>query len=371
MKIAFFYDRVNKIGGAERVLLALHQIWPMAPLFTVVYDENRAKWARVFKIMQTRMKLLSYLGDNHQIYPLFTPYVFESFDTRQFDVVLSVTSSDAKSLITHPKTLHVCYCLTPARYLWSNWGEYLNQPGAGAINPLIRYGMKMFLPMMRKWDFISSSRPDHYIAISDIVAQRIKSYYKRESLVIYPPVDSDIFHPRVVGSRDPLRDYYLIVSRLVPYKRIDYAVSAFNRLGWKLVIIGQGIDYSRLSNLANDNIKFINSYLTDEKLCWYYQNCRALIFPGEEDFGITAVEAQACGKPVIAYMASGVKETVIAGVTGELYQEQNVESLIAALIISRQKEYDSSACRRNALKFSKKIFQRKMKESIFDLWYKY
>lgn len=367
MKIAFVYDRVNKFGGAERVLLALHEIWPEAPLFTAVYDPKKAKWADVFKVTPSFLRHISFFQSRHELLPLVTPLAFESFSFDNFDVVLSITSSDAKGIITKPGTLHICYCLTPTRYLWSNYQDYLSEPGFDGMNPVVRLFMKVFFPPLRRWDFIASHRPDFYIAISRTVADRIRIYYRQEAEVIYPPLDIDIFQP----ARDSTTgSYFLIVARLVPYKRIDYVISTSNKLGWQLKIIGSGIDEKRLKKLAKRNVEFIFGNLTDEKLCWYYQNCQALIFPGEEDFGITALEAQACGKPVVGINCGGISEAVIPGLTGELYNSQNEEALTASLKIFKQKKYLASLCRTNATRFAKKYFQKKMKETIESYWRK-
>lgn len=373
MKIAFVYDRVNKFGGAERVLLALHEIWPEAPLYTAVYNRENAVWADDFRLIPSFLNKLPFSSTYHEIFALATPFVFETFDFREFDVVLSITSSDAKGIIVSPNTLHICYLLTPTRYLWNGYQDHLENPGFGALNPLVKGLMWFFSPFLRKWDYIAANRPDHYIAISKTVARRIKAYYKKKSDVIYPPVDIDSFHPRGISldsARDKLaipgvfEEYFLIVSRLVPYKKIDYAIDAFNELGWKLKIIGNGIDDRRLRKMASGNIEFITSSLTDEKLCWYYQNCKGLIFPGEEDFGISAVEAQASGVPVIGINKGGLSEIIIPEVTGEVYDSYSKESLIAALKKFKQKKYLSSACRENATRFSKQNFQKIIKDTV-------
>ena len=264
MKIAFVYDKVNKFGGAERVLLALHEIWPEAPLYTAVYDRNRAKWADVFLVKPSFLRHFPFLQDRHEVLSLITPYAFESFNFDEYDVVLSITAADAKGIITKPSTLHISYCLTPTRYLWSGYNEYLREPGVGTFNPLARFYMRLCFTGLRRWDFIASSRPDRYIAISDQVAKRVKTYYKKEAMVIYPPVDVEKFKPNDKGVNK--EKYYLIVSRLVPYKRIDYAICAFNQLGWNLKIVGSGLDGRRLKNLAHQNVEFLGSNLTDEKL---------------------------------------------------------------------------------------------------------
>lgn len=363
MRIAFVYDRINKFGGAERVLLALHKIWPEAPIYTAVYNKEKASWANKIEIIPSFLNKLPFISTNHEMFPLLTPYAFETFDFDEFDVVLSVTSADAKSIITKPDTLHICYCLTPTRYLWSGYQEYLENPGFGQLNPLVKKLMQLFSPTLRRWDYISSNRPDKFIAISDTVKQRIRKYYRLEAEVIYPPVDTDKFRSKLPSS-GAKQDYFLIVSRLVPYKKIDYVILAFNELGWKLKIIGNGIDEKRLKKLAGQNIEFINNGLTDEKLCWYYQNCKGFIFPGEEDFGLSAVEAQACGIAVLGIGRGGMSEIILPGVTGEIYKEYAKESLVSALKKFIKKNYSAAACRSNASRFTNQNFQLMMKKTV-------
>jgi glycosyltransferase involved in cell wall biosynthesis len=365
MKIAFVYDRVNKFGGAERVLIALHEIWPKAPLYTAVYDRKRAKWANIFEVKTSFLNKLPFINYRHEILPLITSYSFESFNFEGYDVVLSITSSDAKGIITRPETCHISYCLTPTRYLWSGYVEYYRQPGFGIFDSLVRVGLSIFVPKMRNEDYILSFRPDKYIAISKSVNQRLKKYYRKESEIIYPPVDTDKFIPNENKSAG---EYYLVVSRLVPYKRIDYVIDAFNETGLQLKIIGSGVSGTYLKKNAKRNIEFIDNNLTDAKLCWYYQNCIGLIFPGEEDFGISAVEAQSCGKPVFGYKKGGLCEIIIPGITGELFEEQTIKELISVLKSVTEKRYLSSLCRKNAVRFDKIKFQMKMKHAVYNFW---
>jgi glycosyltransferase involved in cell wall biosynthesis len=366
MKIAFVYDWINKFGGAERILLALHEIWPDAPIYTSVYNETKAKWAKKFKTETSFMQKIPYASDMHELFAFLTPFTFESFHFDQYDVVVSITSSDAKSIITKPRTLHVCYCLTPTRYLWSGYRDYLDEPGMGLLNPLIRQGMKLMFGTSRKWDYISSHRPDTYVAISKTVAKRIQSYYHQNCQIIYPPVDIDKFYP---GTKDKIKQrFYLIVSRLVPYKKIDYIIDAFKTIEAQLIIIGSGIDEMRLKKIAEKNVHFVRSDLTDHKLCWYYQNCEALIFPGEEDFGLTVVEAQACGTPVIVYSKGGAKEGVVIGKTGELYNEADKADFLSVLKTFQRIKYRKNVCVKNAHFFSKQKFKQKFKQMINREW---
>ena len=352
MKIALVYDRVNKWGGAERVLLALHEIWPDAPLFTAVYDPARAGWAKVFHVHTSFLQRVPLARRYHEWFPWLTPMAFESFSFDGYDVVLSVTSAEAKNIITKPGTVHICYCLTPTRYLWSARAEYEGAGFAGRI-------LHVLAPTLRKWDILAAARPDYYLAISKRVGARIEKYYKRKvEKVIYPPVDTHTF--RIAKNKG---DYFLCVARLVPYKRVDIVIDAFNKLGWPLKIIGSGSSERKLKERAKNNIEFIGGDLTDTELLAYYQRCRAFLFAGEEDFGIVSLEAQACGKPVICPRKSGMAETVIEGVTGELFDTD----LIGTLQKFVKKRYDSDLCRKNAERFSVRRFQKEMKEEIMRL----
>src|SRR3989344_1742019 len=254
MRVAFVYDRVNKWGGAERVLLALHEIWPDAPLYTAVYNSDRAQWANVFKVHPSFLQHIPLANAHHEWFPWLTPMAFESFSFDEYDVVISVTSAEAKTIITKPKTLHVCYCLTPTRYLWSAVDEYKKTGGMA---------YEYLFPTLQRWDLVSASRPDYYIAISEHVSRRIKKYYQREvEAVIYPPVDTKKF--TVDSSQWTVANkgkYFLLVSRLVGYKRVDIVVEAFNKLGLRLVIIGSGWEKRKLKHFAHGNITFVDRHL--------------------------------------------------------------------------------------------------------------
>jgi len=352
MKLAIVYDRVNKFGGAERVLLALHEIWPEAPLFTAVYDKKRASWADVFEVHPSFLQHIPFAKNHHEIFPWATPMAFESFDFGGYDVVLSVTSAEAKDIITRPETTHICYCLTPTRYLWSGAEGYEKSGITGNI-------LRIMGKTLRRWDEVAASRPDRYIAISEHVSRRIKKYYHRSvDKVIYPPVDIQKFK---MSNEQLANDanYFLCVSRLVPYKRVDLVIQAFNELGKKLVIIGSGSQKNYLRSIAKQNISFTGN-LTDRELAAYYQRCAAFVFAGEEDFGIVALEVQASGKPVICPRNSGMAEAVIEGVTGELFDTD----LAGTLQSFMKKRYDSRLCRKNAERFSLDRFKKQMKEAI-------
>ncbi|PJC27959.1 glycosyltransferase family 4 protein [Candidatus Shapirobacteria bacterium CG_4_9_14_0_2_um_filter_39_11] len=357
MKVALVYDRVNKIGGAERVLEALHEIFPDAPLYTAVYNPKTAPWAEKFNVIPSFLNKFPFAKRSHEVYPWLTPLAFESFDFSEFEVVISVTSEAAKGIITKPKTLHICYCLTPTRYLWSGYEDYFK-------NEVFRFFTKPVVSYLRRWDKIAAQRPDVFVAISKNVQQRIKKYYGRDSEVIYPPVDIDKFP--ISNSQFPIGEYFLIVSRLVPYKKVNIAIQAFNKLGLPLKVVGTGREMGRLKRMAKKNIEFLGQ-LTDFQLLSYYQRCQAVVFPQEEDFGLVPLEAQACGKPVIAYRAGGALETVIERKTGEFFDKQTPENLEEIVKKFKPEKYKPEDCRQNALKFDIKIFKKKWKTYLKNI----
>lgn len=364
MNVALVYDRVNKWGGAERVLLSLHQIFPSAPLFTAVYDKKRAAWANVFQVHPSFLQHLPFAKNAHESLALLTPMAFESFNFDGFDVVISVTSAEAKAIITRPGTVHICYCLTPTRYLWSGFHEYLRQPGFGVMNPFARFGLLIFGSLLRRWDLVASQRPDFYIAISRRVKDRIMKYYhRRVAAVIYPPVEVPKFLSKPV-SRKP---YFLTVSRLVGYKRIDVIIRAFNELQLPLIVIGNGHNKGELTNIAGKTVQFVSRHLTDEELTTYYRECRAFIYAADEDFGLSAAEAQAYGAPVIAYKRSGVAEFVQDGISGVLFDAQNSGSLIGAVRKFIRMRFDDDVCRRAVYGLRSDAFFDTMKQTVETL----
>ncbi len=353
MKTAFLYDRVNKWGGAERVLLALHEVFPDAPLFTAVYSSENAPWAKVFpKIIPTFLQNIPLARDKHELLGTFTPIAFENLDLSGFDLVISITSEAAKGVIVRPPTKHICYCLTPTRYLWSGYDFYFK-------NELLKLISKPAVNYLRNWDKIAAQRPDKMVAISHAVKKRIRKYYNRHSTVIFPPVEIDNFKIDISKKRKR-ESFYLVVSRLVPYKMVDLAISAFNDLGSPLYIVGAGSEKERLETMAKGNIKFLG-HLTDIELADYYKRCKAFVFPQEEDFGIVALEAQAAGAPVIAYKAGGALDTVIEGKTGVFFDKQNKESLKKAIKKFEKLSFSQRDLIKNAERFSKKRFKREIR----------
>jgi glycosyltransferase involved in cell wall biosynthesis len=280
----------------------------------------------------------------------------ESLDLRGYDLVLSSSSAFGKGVITRPETLHICYCHTPMRWCW-NYDEYVEREQLGKMARSI---LPILITGLRTWDQTSSMRVDYFIANSPVVADRIQKYYRREAVVIPPPVEAERFP---FDSTMQPENYFLIVSRLIPYKRIDLAIEACNRLQLPLVIIGSGRDLDRLKTLAGPTIRFTGR-LSDEEVIYYYTHCRALLFPGEEDFGITPLEAQAAGRPVIAYGAGGALASVVDGITGAFFQEQTVDSLATVLASFDEHMYNPHVIRNHALEFDKPRFSRRILQFI-------
>jgi glycosyltransferase involved in cell wall biosynthesis len=346
MKIALVYDRVNKWGGAERVLLALHELFPKATLFTSVYSPQKAAWAQEFTISTSFLQNFPILASNHEFIPFLMPLAFEHLTFDNYDLVISVTSEAAKGIITKPKTKHICYCLTPTRYLWSGHQEYFkNNFLKTAAMPAIYY--------LRKWDKMAANRPDMYIAASQEVKERIKKYYNKNANVVYPPLSLDEKEKNI---KEKKGNYFLIVSRFVSYKRIDLAIQACNELKAPLIIIGSGREEKKLKSMAGPTIKFLGN-VTDTELITYYKQCKALLFPGLEDFGLTVVEAQRFKKPVIAFKGGGALETIIEGKTGLFFEKQDKDSLIKSIKNFEKHSFKGEDCAKQAEKFSLKVFK--------------
>jgi len=351
LNVALVHDWLNQIGGAENVLSDLLDLFPHAPLYTAMYW--REKMPRTYQHRDIRTSFMNRLPGvmtHHQLYLPLYPLAFERFDLRGYDVIISNKSGFCHGIVPPPGTHHFCYCLTPTRYLW-NYHDYVQREGIGGLASWL---LPFILPVLRQWDFAAAQRVDHFAAISGAVQQRIRQYYRRESAIIYPPVDTDRFVPQ--GSP---KDYFLIVSRLIPYKRIDLAIEACNRLRLPLWITGDGRDRPRLERMAGDTVRFLGR-VPDDDLPGLYAHCRAFIFPGEEDFGISPVEAQAAGRPVIAYGAGGALDTVSDGETGVLFHAPTADSLVEALQRFNDLSFDAAATRDHARRFDREVFRHKL-----------
>ena len=360
MRLALVHDWLNQMGGAENVLEALVEIFPGAPVYTSLYDPAKMPDAyRAWDIRTSFMQRLPGVSDHHQAYLPLYPVAFRSLDVSGYDLVLTNKSGFCHGIKTKngdKRAVQICYCLTPTRYVW-RYEQYRERE---QIRGLINAGLQPVLALLRRWDYAAAQRVDHFIAISSAIQSRIRETYGRESVVIHPPVDTSVFTPDPTGAKGNGGDYFLIVSRLIPYKRIDLAVQAFNRLpDRRLIIVGDGRDRAELEAAAGPNITFLGRQ-PREKLVELMRGCRAFIFPGEEDFGIAPVEALSAGRPVIAFGAGGALDTVLPGVTGEHFPEPSVDSLHRALAHFDPTAYDPAACRSHAERFSAENFRNKL-----------
>ena len=362
MKIALIHDYLVQYGGAERVLEAFTEIFPKAPIYTMVYDQKLMKGAfSNCKIHTSFLQKIPFIGSHHRLFPLLMPMAIEQFDLSEYDVVLSSSNSYAKGVITMPHTLHITYCHTPMRYAWDDCHKYLREfKYSKFTKKLVPFAMNY----IRMWDKISADRPDQYIANSNFVASRIKKYYNKEAFVINPPVNTKKFF-----ISKNIEDYYLMVGRALPYKRFDIVIQAFNELRLPLKIIGKGPEMNKLKKDANKSIEFLG-HLSDKEMSQYYLKCKAFIFPSEEDFGITPLEAMASGRPVIAFKGGGALETVIENRTGVFFTEQSPQSIIRVVKNFNSDRFNSEEIREYALGFDKEIFKRNigrlLKENIIN-----
>jgi glycosyltransferase involved in cell wall biosynthesis len=356
MKIALVHDYLVQDGGAEKVLAAFQDLYPHAPTYVLFHDKDKANPAFLGKDIRTSwlQKIPGGLGRYQWLLP-FMPHAVESLDLSDFDVILSSSSGFAKGVITGEHAVHVCYCHTPTRYLWADTHSYLADLRQGR---LVKSGVRALLPRLRIWDKAAADRVDAFIANSRAVSKRIEKYYRREAAVIYPPVELEKFS---VSTKPG--SYFLIGGRAAHYKRFDVAVDAFSRLGLPLRVFGDGPALDGLRRRAKKNVEFVGT-VSDAEKASLYRNCIAFLNPQEEDFGITAVEAMASGRPVIAYAAGGALETVVPGVSGELIDEQNWETLGDRLLDFKPEKYDPMVIRRHAEKFSTQNFHRSISEFV-------
>lgn len=356
MKIAIAHDWLTNMGGAEKVIINFTELYPEAPVYTTVYNgDNLDPSLQNINVKTTFLQKIKGANKKHQSLLPLMPMAWEQLDFNGYDVVLSSSSSCAKGLITSPDTMHVCYCHTPMRYAWEFYNEYMEREKIGFLK---RKLIPIIMNYIRIWDVISANRVDYFVANSENVAKRIRKHYRREAVVIHPPVRASYFNISDVDE-----DYFVIVSRLVPYKRVDLAVEAFNELGLPLVVIGGGPQEEYLKSIAKDNVKILGRQ-SDEVIKEHYANCRAFIFPGEEDFGITPLEAQASGRPVIAFGKGGALETVVEGKTGVFFANQTKEDLKQAVEKFQMMTFDKQEIRKHALKFDEEVFKKKIEDFV-------
>jgi glycosyltransferase involved in cell wall biosynthesis len=353
MKVAIVHYWLVSMRGGEKVLESLCELFPTADIFTHVYDP--AAVSPAIHRHSVRLTLIGRLPFAKRLYKLYLPLMpmaLEQLDLRSYDLVISSESGPAKGVLTRADALHLCYCHTPMRYIWNMYLDYKQ-----SVSPLLRPVIVWLAGSLRLWDQHSAARVDLFLANSSNVKRQIKKYYGRDAIVVHPPVDVDGF----TATDEDAGDFYLSVGQLVRYKRIDLAIEACNRLNRRLIIIGEGPEYRNLRKLAGPSITFLGKQ-DFASLRWHYARCRALLFPGEEDFGIVPVEAMAAGRPVIALRRGGALETVIAGRTGLFFEKQNVESLERALLDFEGVEslFDPAIIMQHARQFSRSEFKRRM-----------
>lgn len=378
MKVALIHDFLIQFGGAERTLKVMHEIWPEAPIYTTFYDPKKmGKHFEGVKIYQSSLAGWPLVGRFYKTFSFLYPLIFESFDLNDFDVIISSSASFAKGVITKPHQLHICYCYTPPRFLY----HYSTETNYRS-NPIFQVLLAPLDQFLRLWDFWAAQRVDKFVAISETVKERIKKFYRRDSVVIYPPVPSignlerSHLPPLAAGVNAPNTrgfltgaTFFLVVSRLARYKNIDLAIKACNNLGLSLKVIGTGREENNLKKMAGSTIEFLGE-ANDEQLADYYQNCQAVIVPtSDEDFGLVPLEANSFGKPVIALRSGGMKEIVIEGKTGLFFENPTKESLSGVLKVwSMARKWDKEFMKEWAGQFSEAKFKEKLGRFVEEEW---
>jgi glycosyltransferase involved in cell wall biosynthesis len=360
MRLALVHDWLNQIGGAEDVLETLVGMYPGAPVYTSIYwrEKMPARW-QTWDLRTLWIDRLPFIHRKHQAFLPFYPLAWGGLTLADYDVVLSNKSGFCHGLHVGPDTLHICYCLAPTRYVWQ-YEAYMARENVPA--PL-RLALRPLIRLLRRWDYQAAQRVHHFIAISSEIQARIRQFYRRESVILYPPVEAaERFTPAA-----KTEDYFLSVGRLIPYKRVDLAVRACTQLGLPLKVGGRGRDLERLQAMAGPTVEFLG-YVPDEELPDLFARARAFIFPGLEDFGITPLQAQAAGRPVIAFKGGGALDTVIPGKTGVLFEDQTVEALMAALRDFDASAYNPAECRAHALKFDAGVFRQHLSAYVEQAW---
>ncbi len=364
--IAIVHDWLTNMGGAENVVLALHEAFPDAPIYTSVYTPEAMPKFNGLDIRTSNLqKLPRSLRKLHKLFPSMRIKAFQKLDLSEFDIIISSSSAEAKQIQkTRPDQIHICYCHTPIRYYWSHYREYKKDPGFGKLNWIVRLLMPIIVPRLKKADFKAAQNVDIFIANSSEVQKRIKKYYKKPSTVIHPPVEVSRFTP--VRKRS---DYYVALGRQVPYKRIDLAVAAASKLDLPLKVFGNGSEHDRLLKMAGPTVKFYsdrNGNASDEAVTQALNHARGYIFPAEEDFGIVQVEALAAGAPVIAYGKGGALDIIQDGESGVLFKSQSVDALTSAIKKASQIEFNPATLQRKAKRFDKGLFITKIRKIVRD-----
>lgn len=359
-KVALVHDWLTGQRGGEKVLEVFAEIFPDAPIYTLFhFPGSQAEEIEQRTIHTSFLQKMPLLRKRYRWYLHLYPLAVELFDLQNYDLIISSSHCVAKGAIPRPDALHISYIHSPMRYAWNQYFTYFSPDKLGFFS---RRFIPLVIHRLRQWDVTSASRVDHFLANSKTVARRIYRYYRRKSDVVYPPVNTELFQP---GNQKG--DYYLVVSALVPYKRLDLAIETFNINGLKMKIVGNGPDYKKLKKAANKNIEFLG-FLSPQKLLQAYQGAKALLMPGEEDFGINSLEAQACGIPVVAYGRGGATETIIPQETGLFFPKLTVQSLQTALDKFQGIAFNKSTIRANALTFSRDLFKKKISTLFREKW---
>ena len=364
-KIAFVHDWLVKKGGAENLLAAMLELWPDAPVYTLIHDANgpTSSILEGHRVSTSFLQKIPGINKHYRSFLPLMPIAIEQFDLSEFDIVISNSYAVAKGVLTGPDQLHICMCCSPIRYAWDMQHQYLRE--SKKEKGLQSWLARWILHEIRKWDSRTANGVDEFIAISNYISRRIWKVYRRESVVIYPPVDVDQF-----SIHEKKEDFYLTASRMVPYKRVNLIVEAFSRMPDKrLIVIGDGPDFKKIQGLATPNVKLLG-YQSFDVLKEHLQRAKAFIFAAEEDFGIVPIEAQACGTPVIAYGKGGALETVMDGKTGILFWEQSIESLKEAVenFEDLDHDWDPKTIQENSERFNKERFQKELQQFVENTW---
>lgn len=364
-RVAIVHDWLTTMGGAERVVLAMHEAFPDAPIYTSVYEPENVPLFDELDVRTTKLQNWPRtLRKLHKFFPMFRVRAFQELDLGEFDIILSSSSAEAKQVKkTRDDQVHICYCHTPIRYYWSHYADYKRDPGFGKLNWLVRLAMPLLVPPLKRADYAAAQQVDVFIANSTEVQKRIEKYYGKPSVVIHPPVDAE----RFTKLSKPLdkRSGYIALGRQVPYKRIDLAVAACTSLKLPLTVIGGGSEHDKLVAMAGDTVEFVTN-ATDEAVAAYLASARGFIFPAEEDFGIVQVEALAAGTPVIAYASGGSEDIVNDGEGGVTFDKQDSISLQNALMKAEKSSFDPTKLQRIAKRFHKSLFITKLRKVVTD-----
>lgn len=368
LKIAIVCDWLTGTGGAERVVLEMHRMFPDAPIYTSQYDKNPKIWYgdKWFTDADVRTTSLQTLPKGlKKFLPVLRARAFGKLDLSEYDLVIISSSAEAKAVKTGPNTKVAWYCHAPTHYYWSRYKEYMEDPGMGAFNGLFRLALWLLVDPMRRWDYKAAQKPAFVIANSTHIKSEIKKYYGRDAVVVHPPVDTNRFSKFIKSEGESGRERFgfVIAGRQTPYKRIDLAVDACSRLNLPLTVIGNGPDHSNLTAKAGQSIRFLTN-VTDADMSHHFHLAQAFIFPGLDDFGITPVEAMSAGTPVIAYKAGGALDYIKPGKTGEFFEEQTVDSLVSTLKNFKSSKYTSAAIQSKAQEFSANNFHQNLRSAI-------